>query len=152
MKIMNNKRNKKGFTLVELIVVLIILAILATLLIPTLTGYIDKAKEKDLIFKTRQAVQASQTLVNEAYANKAVDGYVGIEGDGSTQPDITYQEIADLAEVSRDNIVKVQIGSGGTSKTNTGKVTKVIYKDNGKYCRYTHGATNAHEVSAMQLK
>ena len=39
-------KNKKGFTLVELIVVLVILAILAALLIPALTGYIDKARKQ----------------------------------------------------------------------------------------------------------
>ena len=39
------RRSKKGgFTLVELIVVLVILAILAALLIPALTGYIDKGE------------------------------------------------------------------------------------------------------------
>ena len=38
-------KDKKGFTLVELIVVLVILAILAALLIPALTGYIDKANQ-----------------------------------------------------------------------------------------------------------
>ena len=38
-------KEKKGFTLVELIVVLVILAILAALLIPALTGYIDILKK-----------------------------------------------------------------------------------------------------------
>ena len=37
----------------ELIVVLTILAILAALLIPALTGYIDKAKQKALISETK---------------------------------------------------------------------------------------------------
>ena len=39
----NDKNNRKGFSLVELIVVLVILAILAALLIPALLGYIDRA-------------------------------------------------------------------------------------------------------------
>lgn len=43
---MKFQKNKQGFTLVELIVVLVILAILAALLVPALTGYIDRAKEK----------------------------------------------------------------------------------------------------------
>ena len=37
--------NKKGFTLIELIVVIAILAILAMILIPSLTGYIKKATD-----------------------------------------------------------------------------------------------------------
>ena len=54
------KNKKKGFTLVELIVVLVILAILAALLIPALTGYIDKAKNKSVVAETRQAVMVLQ--------------------------------------------------------------------------------------------
>ena len=42
-------KNKKGFTLVELIVVLVILAILAALLVPALTGYIDKANNQKVL-------------------------------------------------------------------------------------------------------
>lgn len=57
-------KNKKGFTLVELIVVLVILAILAALLVPALTGYIDKAKEESIKSETRMVVMAAQTLID----------------------------------------------------------------------------------------
>ena len=68
---------KKGFTLVELIVVLVILAILAALLIPALTGYIKKAKEKSIVAETRQVVMAAQTIADEQY------GTISLKGAGS---------------------------------------------------------------------
>ena len=65
----------KGFTLVELIVVLVILAILAAILVPTLLGYIDRARsEKD--YSTAQAVRvAAQAQIDELYGkgNDSVD-------------------------------------------------------------------------------
>ena len=64
-----DKNKKKGFTLVELIVVLAILAILAAMLVPALTGYIDKANEKKVIVTARQYYVAAQTVASEAYAN-----------------------------------------------------------------------------------
>ena len=60
------KNKKKGFTLVELIVVLAILAILAAMLVPALTGYIDKANQKKVVAETRQIVVAAQTIASEA--------------------------------------------------------------------------------------
>ena len=52
-KVIMNRKNKRGFTLVELIVVLVILAILASLLIPALTGYVTKAKKQAVITEAR---------------------------------------------------------------------------------------------------
>ena len=40
-----NKNNKRAFTLIELIVVIAVLAILAMLIVPSLSGYIKRAKE-----------------------------------------------------------------------------------------------------------
>lgn len=62
-------KNRRGFTLVELIVVLVILAILASLLIPALTGYIDKAKRDQVVSETRMLHEAVQTVAGEAYAS-----------------------------------------------------------------------------------
>ena len=69
MQYENKKIRKSGFTLVELIVVLVILAVLAALLVPSLTGCIDKARQSAVIAETRSLVQATQTEVVQLYAD-----------------------------------------------------------------------------------
>ena len=66
---MANNNRKRGFTLVELIVVLVILAVLAALLVPALTGYIDKAKKNQVIAETRMLTQAAQTELSSLYGS-----------------------------------------------------------------------------------
>ena len=63
------RNNKKGFTIVELVIVIAVIAILAGVLIPTFTGVVDKA----------QASAAQQELVaayKEAFALAIADGYI----------------------------------------------------------------------------
>ena len=61
----NDKNNRKGFSLVELIVVLVILAILAALLIPALLGYIDRAREKQHVLEAKNCMTAAQAVFSE---------------------------------------------------------------------------------------
>ena len=60
-------KKNKGFTLVEVIVILVILAILAAVLIPSLTTYIDKAREKSITANARGAYVAAQAVASEQY-------------------------------------------------------------------------------------
>ena len=97
-------KDKKGFTLVELIVVLVILAILAALLVPALTGYIDKANNEKIIATTRQVVVAAQTEASEAYgknsAGKLADADVTVKtGTADTSSPVHIADIVKLAEV-----------------------------------------------------
>lgn len=128
MKRRLKENKKKGFTLVELIVVLVILAILAALLIPALVGYIDKAKEKQIISETRSCVMAAQTLADEKYGENG--------GDLDATTDTTAKsDIADLADVK---------GTVEDFTVSDGKVTMLKYK-NGKTCEYKWDATNGGE-------
>ena len=126
------RRSKKGgFTLVELIVVLVILAILAALLIPALTGYIDKAKQKQIIAETHQVVMAAQTLVDEAYGTKNVGATITVSS--TTDATVKIDDVAKLAEV-KGTINSVTVGKIGDVPN---KITKVEYTNNGKKCTFT---------------
>lgn len=77
-----DSNQKRGVTLVELIVVLVILAVLAALLVPSLTGYIDKAVEKRIMLQARSLMTAAQATIDEAYAK----GELPIDNNGGFEP------------------------------------------------------------------
>ena len=137
------KNKKKGFTLVELIVVLAILAILAAMLVPALTGYIDKANEKKIVATARQYYIAAQTVVSDAYAagdelktiSVANDGTVTItatktlDTNKDTKYKADYKSLAEYKNGSEDTITftitdkKITSGtvvSGGKTATLSG--------------------------------
>lgn len=61
-------RHKEGFTLVELIVVLVILAILAAIMVPSLLGYIGRARQQQKIQTAHAVQQALQAGATGLYA------------------------------------------------------------------------------------
>lgn len=130
----NGRRALKGFTLVEIIVVLVILAILAAAMIPALTGYIDKAKERTAVAEGRNVLTAAQTLTSEAYG-------LGRKMQQTTNPavagDSNYQldDILTLADVKGGSAAL----SSFTLTADSKKVDTFVYvtKD-GKYnVKYT---------------
>ena len=68
---MNLKKKKKGFTLIELMAVIAIIAILAAVLVPTVTGYINRSKKTAIITECRMVMNAIETYNSTiATANK----------------------------------------------------------------------------------
>ena len=163
-------KNQKGFTLVELIVVLVILAILAALLVPALTGYIDKANKEKVIATTRMVVMAAQTEASEKYGLKAdgqlnggnpiivvKDGnnYTPASKDESKRQDIgeidgiNIKTIIKLAEVAKEDGTFVN----GVEKVSVtvdakGHVTNATVKQSGFTCEYdANGEGDKYTVS-----
>lgn len=132
------KNKKKGFTLVELIVVLAILAILAAMLVPALTGYIDKANNQKVVATTRQVVMAAQSTISEKYATIASDD-PSLKAEQTITSGDLWDEIVVLSEVGSRNGNDVKLKNGVTSVTIKyfkGNVTSAEVMQNGKKCTY----------------
>jgi type IV pilus assembly protein PilA len=80
---MNNKKYKlckaKGFTLIEVIIAVSIVVILASLTVPKVTGYIDKAKDAKAINAGKQLYTATMwsysdqgNTINKAQIEKTI--------------------------------------------------------------------------------
>ena len=128
-------KNKKGFTLVELIVVLVILAILAALLIPALTGYIDKANNQKVIATTRQVVMAAQTAGTEYYAKND-----SLSETGNKKPETSTIDC--YSELPNANYT--------VTYDTSGKVKSVVYTT-GVFTR-TYTAADSTNASKYEVK
>lgn len=88
LKKLQKKSNKKGFTLVEIIVVLVILAILAAIAVPSVLGYVNEAKEERYIQEARSIYVVIQT---EEAKSKALEEATPTYGSGTATADKAYE-------------------------------------------------------------
>ena len=66
------RNNKKGFTIVELVIVIAVIAILAGVLIPTFAGIVKTAQKS-------AAQQEATAVYKEVYAIDLADGYLNYD-------------------------------------------------------------------------
>ena len=115
------KLNKKGFTIVELVIVIAVIAILAAVMIPTFGGIIDKANESaalqqadaaytnDLILLDGQAANyteadymkyevATKYVSGETYYTKSNNVYKEATGLTKFEDGTTYYEYVSICE------------------------------------------------------
>ena len=62
------KMNKKGFTIVELVIVIAVIGILATVLIPTFSSVIKKANDNAALQEARNAMTEDLAMANADYS------------------------------------------------------------------------------------
>lgn len=135
-------KDRKGFTLVELIVVLVILAILAALLIPALTGYIDKANKEKVIAECRMAVMAVQTESSTIY---------GAKGKVTAPSDFTEPVTVDGNETTHGAVIRslAEVSGHWTATVDaSGKVTELTYENASWHVEYTAATTNGATTTA----
>ena len=108
------KMNKKGFTLVEMLVVIAIIAILVAILIPTVTGATTKAKEAADVANIRSAVAEYEVKVlsgqTATWAEPANLNY----GSSSTTNKYSYADATKTITYA-----STKLGDGNSAKTYT---------------------------------
>lgn len=141
------KKNKKGFTLVEVVVVLVILAILAAIAIPALTGYIDDANKRSATTGARTALVGLQHLASTNKTDNnatTTGGYFNstgkqLSGKGVTQLNtLTGEKYTNAADVGSNS---ASIRSLTISPEM--KVTHFTYNNGSYTVKYVEGSFQA---------
>lgn len=89
------RNNKKGFTIVELVIVIAVIAILSAVLIPTFGGIISDANETARDQEAKNALTEAMIDATTEQLGSGLNGYIVIDG---YYYQVTNNNIVDLDE------------------------------------------------------
>jgi len=136
------KMNKKGFTIVELVIVIAVIAILAAVLIPTFSGVIDKANKNSAMQAARNeytaflAENAEKLTGTESYKIQSGKYWFEVK-DG--QFDATALETEPTGYAGTADLSKYDVYTKDATAKTTG-AAGVYQLENGAYVEKTSGS------------
>ena len=144
-------KKKKGFTLIELMAVIAIIAILAAVLVPTVSGYIERSKKTAIITQVRNVVTAIETHNATAVGSAAISDTSelrDIVADSTSKPEnsgalesgfavtkdidrLAGMTVAVAKEINSDEqaIENIKVRSNGIIEEYTGDTKKFSYDE-----------------------
>lgn len=120
-RLRENRKNKKGFTLVELIVVIVIILVLAAVMVPSVTKYVARANQANCKSDAATILVQLQADVADHYSTES-----------SADTPFNFVKVGD-ATVATEAIDAVEAGKKTYFAVETdGDITSFSYQ-NGKY-------------------
>lgn len=106
----NLKKNKNGFTLIELIVVIAILAVLALILVPAIGNYVTEAEDSKNLTNVRAYVSevSTESLINETVDDSGTDG---AKCSDYVNPPSGFDEVSMVCQVKDGKILDSNTGA-----------------------------------------
>ena len=105
-------KNKKGFTLVELLAVIVVLAIIILIAVPSVMNSMEKARRNSFVVEAREIIKSAQAAYAEYLMNSS-------SGSGSTVC-ISYAALKSAGFIEKNDStykgsVKIEAKAGGES-------------------------------------